>query len=129
MMKLFRDEADFSEVKDVDNEPYWNQLLDTIFAGQGVVFLEENKGLIMALITPTIWCNKTLVMHELAWYVKPEERNTTVGYRLFVNYLNYAKKLKEEGRIKFFTMTKLDTSPNLKYEKYGFRKKDENWIQ
>lgn len=129
MMKAFRQEADMPELLDIDNEEYWNQLLDNIFAGQGVVFLEEGKGLIMALITPTIWCNKTYAMHELAWYVKPEQRNTTIGYRLFISFLNYAKKLKEEGRIKYFTMTKLDVSPNLKYEKYGFRKKDENWIQ
>jgi hypothetical protein len=129
MMKLFRAEADFAEMQDVDNEPYWNQLLDNIFAGQGVVFIDEGKGLIMALITPTIWCDKTFAMHELAWYVKPEQRNTTVGYRLFKSYINYAQKLKAEKRIKYFSMTKLDVSPNLKYEKYGFRKKDENWIQ
>ena len=129
MMKLFREEADFAEMQDVDNEPYWNQLLDNIFAGQGVVFIDEGKGLIMALITPTIWCDKTFAMHELAWYVKPEQRNTTVGYRLFKSYINYAQKLKAEKRIKYFSMTKLDVSPNLKYEKYGFRKKDENWIQ
>ena len=83
----------------------------------------------MGLITPTIWCDKTFAMHELAWYVKPEQRNTTVGYRLFITYLNYAKKLKEAGRIRYFTISKLDVSPDLKYEKYGFRKKDENWIQ
>lgn len=129
MMKLFRNEADFPELQEIDNEPYWNELLDKILAGQGVVFIDDEKGLLMALITPTIWCNKTFAMHELAWYVKPEERNTTIGYRLFITYLNYAKKLKEEGRIKYFTMSKLDVSPNLKYEKYGFRKKDENWIQ
>ena len=129
MMKLFRAEADLPEMQDFDNEPYWDQLLDNIFAGQGVIFIDEGRGLIMALITPTIWCNKTFAMHELAWYVKPEERNTTVGYRLFISYINYAKKLKEEKRIKYFTMTKLDVSPDLKYEKYGFRKKDENWIQ
>lgn len=129
MMKLFREEADFPELQEIDNEPYWNELLDRILAGQGVVFIDDEKGLLMALITPTIWCNKTFAMHELAWYVKPEERNTTIGYRLFITYLNYAKKLKEEGRIKYFTMSKLDVSPNLKYEKYGFRKKDENWIQ
>lgn len=129
MMKAFRNEADFPELQEIDNEPYWNELLDKILAGQGVVFIDDEKGLLMALITPTIWCNKTFAMHELAWYVKPEERNTTIGYRLFITYLNYAKKLKEEGRIKYFTMSKLDVSPNLKYEKYGFRKKDENWIQ
>jgi hypothetical protein len=129
MMKLFRDEANFPELKEIDNEEHWNSLLDSIFAGQGIIFLEENKGLIMAMVLPTIWCNKTFAMHELAWYVKPEQRNTTTGYRLFVSYLNYAKKLKEEGRIKYFTITKLDVSPNLSYERYGFRKKDENWIQ
>ena len=129
MMKAFRNEADFPEFQQIDNEPYWNVLLDNIFAGQGIIFLDENKGLIMGLITPTIWCDKTFAMHELAWYVKPEQRNTTVGYRLFITYLNYAKKLKEAGRIRYFTISKLDVSPDLKYEKYGFRKKDENWIQ
>ena len=129
MMKLFREEADLPEFKDADNEPYWNQLLDSILAGGGIIFLEEGKGLLIAIISPTIWCNKTYSMHELAWYVKPEHRNTTIGYRLFVSYLNYGKKLKEEKRIKFFTISKMDTSPDLKYEKFGFRIKDENWIQ
>jgi GNAT superfamily N-acetyltransferase len=129
MMKQFRAEADFPELLKVDNEEHWNTMLDGIFAGQGVVFLEEGKGLLMAIVLPTIWCNKTFAMHELAWYVCPEERNTTIGFRLFAAYLEYGKQLKEQGRIAYFTITKIDTSPNFKYEKYGFRKKDENWIQ
>jgi hypothetical protein len=127
MMLQFHAEADMPELP--KNTDHLSVVLDNIFAGQGVVFIEEGKGLIMALIIPTIWCDKTFAMHELAWYVKPQERNTTVGYRLFISYINYAKKLVEEKRIKYFTMTKLDVSPDLKYEKYGFRKKDENWIQ
>lgn len=129
MMKQFRAEADFPELLKVDNEEHWNTMLDGILAGQGVVFLEEGKGLLMAIVLPTIWCNKTFAMHELAWYVCPEERNTTIGFRLFAAYLAYGKQLKEQGRITYFTITKIDTSPNFKYEKYGFRKKDENWIQ
>jgi GNAT superfamily N-acetyltransferase len=129
MMKQFRAEANFPELLKVDNEQHWNTMLDGIFAGQGVVFLDEGKGLLMAIVLPTIWCNKTFAMHELAWYVCPEERNTTIGFRLFAAYLAYGKQLKEQGRITYFTITKLDTSPNFKYEKYGFRKKDENWIQ
>jgi hypothetical protein len=129
MMKQFRAEADFPELLKVDNEEHWNTMLDGIFAGQGVIFLEEGKGLLMAIVLPTIWCNKTFAMHELAWYVRPEQRNTTIGFRLFSAYLVYGRQLKEQGRIKYFTITKLDVSPNLKYEKYGFRKKDENWIQ
>lgn len=129
MMKEFRKEANFPELNHIDNEEHWHGLLDNIFAGQGVIFYEEHKGLLMAMILPTIWCNKTFAMHELAWYVLPEQRNTSIGYRLFVSYLNYGKKLKEDGRIAYFTMTKLDNSPDLNYGKYGFRKKDENWIQ
>ena len=30
---------------------------------------------------------------------------------------------------KFFVMGKMDTSPNLKYDRYGFKKMDESWIQ
>lgn len=127
MMREFHAEADLPEIP--QNEEYFNGLLDTILAGQGVVFLEEGKGLLMAMVLPTIWCNKTFAMHELAWYVRPQHRVTTTGFRLFAAYLAYAKQLKEQGRIKYFTITKLDTSPGLKYEKYGFRKKDENYIQ
>lgn len=128
-MKQFHQEADFVELGFDYNQPYFETLLDNIFAGQGAIFIEDNKGLLLAYIAPTIWNDKVFAMHELAWYVKPEHRNTTIGYRLFVSYINYGKVLKEQGRISYFTMTKLDNSPDLKYEKYGFRKKDENWIQ
>jgi N-acetylglutamate synthase-like GNAT family acetyltransferase len=129
MMKQFRQEADLPEYVGEENEEYWNLLLDTMLVGKGVVFLEEGKGLLMALIHPTIWNNKIYTMQELAWYVKPEFRHTTVGYRLLKAYIEYGEELKEDGRIKFFSVSKMDTSPNIKYEKFGFRKKDENWIK
>ena len=129
MMKQFRQEADLPEYMGEENEEYWNLLLDTILVGKGVVFLEEGKGLLMALIHPTIWNNKIHTMQELAWYVKPEFRHTTVGYRLLKAYIEYGDELKEDGRIKFFSVSKMDTSPDIKYQKFGFRKKDENWIK
>lgn len=129
MMKLFRAESNIEQFQDIDNEPYWNRLLDSILAGAGVVFIEENKGLIMALINHTAWCDKTYQMYELAWYVKPEFRNTTVGYRLLKTYVDYGKQLKAEGRIKLFSIAKMVTSPDVKYNKFGFAKLDENWIQ
>jgi N-acetylglutamate synthase-like GNAT family acetyltransferase len=129
LMKLFRAESNIKQYQGLDNEPYWNRLLDTILAGAGVIFIEDNVGLIMALITPTIWCDKTLYMQELAWYVKPEQRNTTIGYRLLKKYVEYGNKLKEEGRITMFAIAKMVTSPDIKYGKFGFTKLDENWIQ
>ena len=129
MMKLFRREANIQQYKDLDNEPYWNRLLDTILAGAGIIYIEDGVGLIMALITPTVWCDKTLYMQELAWYVVPEKRNTSVGYRLLKKYVEHGNKLKDEGRIALFAIGKMVTSPDIKYGKFGFSKLDENWIQ
>ena len=128
-MKCFRAGSNIDQYKDLDNVQYWNDLLDNIFAGAGIVYIEDNVGLIMGLITPTIWCNKTLVLHELAWWVKPEHRNGTVGYRLLKAYVDYGRQLKDSGRIKMFTITKMVTSPDIKYQKFGFSKLDENWVQ
>lgn len=129
LMKLFRAESNIKQYQDLDNEPYWNRLLDTILAGAGIIFIEDGVGLIMALITPTVWCDKTLYMQELAWYVKPESRNTTVGYRLLKKYVDYGNELKAQGRIAMFAIAKMVTSPDIKYGKFGFTKLDENWIQ
>ena len=129
MMQLFRAESHIEQYKDLDNVDYWNRLLDTILAGQGIIYIEDGVGLIMAIILPTIWCDKTLYMQELAWYLKPEHRNTTIGYRLLKSYIKYGNKLKHEGRIKMFAIAKMVTSPDVKYEKFGFAKLDENWVQ
>ena len=129
MMKLFRAESNIQQYQNLDNEPYWNRLLDTILAGAGIIFIEDDVGLIMALISPSIWCDKTLYMQELAWYVKPAQRNTSTGYRLLKKYIEHGKELKEQGRISMFAIAKMVTSPDIKYEKFGFAKLDENWIQ
>ena len=129
MMQLFRAESHIEQYRDLDNVDYWNRLLDNILAGQGIIYIEDGIGLIMGVVMPTIWCDKTLVLNELAWYVKPAHRNTTVGYRLLKAYVDYGKQLKESGRIKMFTIAKMVTSPDLKYGRFGFSKLDEIWIQ
>jgi hypothetical protein len=129
MMQLFRAESHIEQYKDLDNVEYWNRLLDSILSGQGIIYIEDNVGLIIGIVMPTIWCDKTLVLSELAWYVKPEHRNTTVGYRLLKAYVEYGKELKRSGRIKMFTIAKMVTSPDIKYGRFGFSKLDEIWIQ
>lgn len=129
MMQLFRAESHIEQYRDLDNIEYWNRLLDSILAGQGIIYIEDGIGLIMGIVMPTIWCDKTLVLNELAWYVKPEHRNTTVGYRLLKAYVEYGKQLKAQDRIKMFTIAKMVTSPDLKYGRFGFSKLDEIWVQ
>ncbi len=129
MMKQFRSESKIEQLQHLDNEPYWNQLLDNIFAGQGIIFIKENVGVIIGVVMPTIWCNKTFVLHEFAWWVKPEHRTGTTGYKLVKAYIDFGNKLKQEGRIIFFTLGKLPQTPDIDYNKLGFTKLDENWIQ
>lgn len=129
LMKQFRRESRIEQYQGLDNEEYWNRLLDHILAGAGAVFLEPGKGLMMALITHTPWCDKTLYMQELAWYVRPEFRNTTIGYKLLKKYVEFGKQLKEEGRIKLFCVNKMVTSPDVKYDRFGFSKLEETWMQ
>lgn len=129
MMSCFRDESKIEAYKDVNNHQYWNQLLAEIYAGRGVVYLEPGKGLIIGVIAPIIWCNKTFALYELAWWVRPEYRQTSVGYRLLKAYIDFGNKLKQEGRIKLFTLSKLPGTPDLDYSKLGFVKTDENWMQ
>ena len=129
MIRMFRDESPIQQYKDIDNPEYFSQLVNKILAGQGIIFVEDNIGFIMAIISPTIWCDKTFAMYELAWYVKPEYRHKTVGYKLLKSYINYANKLKEQGRIKLFTITKMTTSPDFDYSRFEFQKIEENWMQ
>jgi N-acetylglutamate synthase-like GNAT family acetyltransferase len=129
MMRMFRDESPIQQYKDIDNPEYFNKLVNGIIAGQGVIFIEDNIGFIMGIISPVIWCDQTLAMYELAWYVKPEYRHKTIGYKLLKAYIDYAKELKAQGRIKLFTITKMTTSPNIDYSRFEFQKIEENWMQ
>lgn len=129
MMRMFRDESPIEQYKDIDNPEYFNSLVESIIAGRGVIFIEDNVGFIMGIISPVVWCDKTYAMYELAWYVKPQYRMGMVGVRLLKAYIDYSIKLKEEGRIKLFTITKMVSSPDFNYSKLGFKKIEENWMQ
>jgi len=129
MMRMFRDESPIEQYKDIDNPEYFDSLVDSIIAGRGVIFIEDNVGFIMGIISPVVWCDKTYAMYELAWYVKPQYRMGMIGVRLLKAYIDYSIKLKEEGRIKLFTITKMVSSPDFDYSKLGFKKIEENWMQ
>ena len=133
MLRSFAIESKVLEIEqqfaNFSQDKYLDKLLDTIMAGMGIIYIEEGKGFIMGMFTPSVWCDKTLTLHELAWYVKPEFRGSTVGYRLLKTFISYGNKMKESGRIKYFVIGKMESSPDIKYEKFGFKKIDESWIQ
>lgn len=128
LMKCFRAESPVHEIYAEDDEQHWHKLLDSIFAGAGAIFLEDQKGLLICMVFQSIWNSKVYGLHELAWYVKPEYRKGTTGYKLLKAYMEYAKQLKQNKRISFYMLSKLPQTPNIDYAKFGFAKLDENWI-
>jgi N-acetylglutamate synthase-like GNAT family acetyltransferase len=107
------------------------QILAQIFAGLGVIFVSEDQhgltGMLIALKNSNVWDEDALVMNELAYWVEPEHRGTSAGYRLIKSYQEYCEELKTQGLIKAYTISKMSTSPDLKYDRFGFEKIEEMW--
>ena len=132
MLKHYRDASGVEYVKDCSNEEYIKQLLANIFAGMGVIFIAENEkpiGMLIAIITSNIWDRSIRELNELAYWVEPEARGGSAGYRLLKCYVDFAEQLKQDNRIKKYTISKMFNSPDLKYHKLGFAKLEEKWIK
>jgi L-amino acid N-acyltransferase YncA len=107
------------------------QILAQIFAGLGIVLVSEDDagltGMIIAIKNSNVWDEDVLVMNELAYWVEPEHRGTSAGYRLIKSYQEYCEELKAQGKIVAYTISKMSTSPDLKYDRFGFEKIEEMW--
>jgi N-acetylglutamate synthase-like GNAT family acetyltransferase len=111
------------------NEVCIDKQLTSIIAGAGIALIEEGKGFIIGVISPCFYDEKIFVLSEMAWFVRKEYRNTSVGYRLFKSYLDESKELKEANRIHVEVISKLHNSPDIHYQKYGFKKLQESWMK
>lgn len=127
-IKQFGKECPIPFYNDLQDE-HLGKLFDLLIVGRGVILIEQGKGLIAGILQPTVWNPDVYMLHELAWYVKPEFRNGYTGYRLLKAYIEHGKKLKEDGTIKMFIIGKFESSPNVKYGKFGFTKLEESWTQ
>jgi len=132
MLKHFRSATPISKMNDCDNRSYISELINHILVGRGVILLAEKNdkvvGMMIGYISKTIWDPLMLVMNELTFWVEPEYRGTSAGYKLLKTYSDYAKKLKDEGRIEMYTMSKMVNSPDIDYGRFGYQKVEENWV-
>lgn len=131
MLRAFRDESPLDFLKSADDETYISNMLMELFAGRGVIFLageDKPHGMIIAAIMPSIWSPKHQVLTEFAYWVAPEQRGGTAGYRLLRAYIDEAISLKESNRIASAFISKMTSSPDLKFSKFGFSKLEEFWV-
>jgi len=131
MLRNFRNQTPIDMMKNCDNEGYINKLYHHIILGGGIAIVAETDkpiGMIIGIKDNNIWDPDIKVLRELVYWVEPEHRNTTAGYRLLKEYNKQAAELVEQGKIKLFTMTKMVNSPDLDFSRFGYKKTEEVWM-
>ena len=131
LLRDYRSQTPLQFLNEANDEVYITQMLTEIISGKGIALVAENGGIfgmLLANIHPSQWSPKHLLLTELAYWVNPEHRGGTAGYRLLAMYVAEAKQLKEAGRICNFFISKMVNSPDLSYGKLGFEKLEEFWV-
>lgn len=99
----------------------------------GCVLVAEDRdktiqGMLIAAIDNDIWMPHIKTLRELAWWVEPDYRHTTLGYRLLMEYVKVGKRLKAKEIIHNFTLTNLSISPNFDLVKRGWGTVETNYV-
>lgn len=99
----------------------------------GSSFISENDyeitGMILSMAVPEIWFPRRHRLVEMAWWVKPKFRNTRAASELFRAYCRDADIKLERGIITGYTVSKMAESPNINYERRGFRLVEETFLK
>jgi N-acetylglutamate synthase-like GNAT family acetyltransferase len=140
MLKHFRDQTPIDIMRSVNDADHITHLFTVLINGGGLVVLAEERdaaiaaerpkvvGMCIGMIDGTIWDPKLYVMRELVYWVEPEYRGGTAGYKLLKRYSDEAVTLLDQNRIKMYTISKLANSPDLDYGRFGFKKLEETWV-
>lgn len=106
------------------------RILTMILAGAGTALVAEkdNKlvGMLLAFKAPFLWDNSKYTMNEIAYWVEPEHRGSTAGYRLLAEYVKYCDEQKTKGHITNYTMSQMD-GQSLDYSRFGLKPIETTW--
>lgn len=107
-----------------------NYLVTMIQAGCVLVgeIDEQIQGMLLAQICPDPWLNHVNMLREVAWWVEPAYRHTTLGYRLLHEYIRVGKAMQSAGIIDHFVLTTMINSPDLNLQKRGWRPIETNYV-
>lgn len=131
MILDYRQYSPIPSLRDAEDLGAFHTICAEIFAGRGQIWVAEKDsqliGMLIAYIVPNLWAPNLLSLNELAYWVDPEHRGSSAGYRLLKEYKTYGDQCKAQGRIDYYTISKMVNSPDLRYDKWGFEKVEEMW--
>jgi N-acetylglutamate synthase-like GNAT family acetyltransferase len=131
MLRNFRNNTPIEIMRECNNEEYINKLFHHIILGGGVALIAEDKntaGMIIGVKDQNIWDPNLKVLRELVYWVEPQYRGSSAGYKLLLQYNKLARELVNENKINMYTMTKMVNSPDLDFTKFGYKKTEEVWV-
>lgn len=99
---------------------------------QGIILVGEIdgdiQGMIIAKSCSDPWLPHIKVMREMAWWVEPQHRMGSLGYRLLKEYQKICKQLVEQKKVTAFTITTLTESPINDMSRWGWRPIEQNYV-
>jgi hypothetical protein len=135
IMEMMINFANSSPYKPHHNPQYNDQYVRNLLVGltqNGVIVLGEQdsqiEGMLIGAITPDPWLPHVKTMREIAWWVEPCARNSTLGYKLLKKYIEYGEKMQDAGVIDGFTLTCMEISPDFNLEKRGWKPIERNYL-
>lgn len=106
----------------VHDQSHVEQMMASMMAGRGFVIIDDqSRGFIAAIVIGNVWCPTVIELHELAWWVKPEHRNGTVGGRLWKEFDLRAQRMLADGKIDIACTSVLANSQFIDYTKRGYQ--------
>lgn len=127
MMRCYAKEAPMLALQADRNHDsnHVSQLLFSLIIGKGFVLVDDElKGMLAAITIRNVWCPNVVELRELAWWVKPEFRNGSIGGRLWKTFETRAQEMLEARKVDYICTTVMPNSPPIDYSKRGFKPLD-----
>jgi N-acetylglutamate synthase-like GNAT family acetyltransferase len=130
MLRNYRDAGSINGVSDIDDEKTPMVVMTHILVGGGIALVAEKEneiiGMLLAIKSPNLWDEKKYMMYEIAYWVEPEHRNGTAGYRLLKEYVKLCDELVDNNQIERYTMTQM-SGQKLNYSRFGLKPAEVTW--
>ncbi len=104
------------------NSKYVEQLLFEIIMGKGFALIDKQmRGTIIAVKQHNIWCPNVRELHELLWWVEPENRIGTLGGRLWKEFDDIAHQMLQDKEVDVVFTSISANGPLIDYTKRGYK--------
>lgn len=136
IMEMMVNFANHAPIEALNNPHYdtrrTQHLLSKIIT-QGCIIVSTDRedviqGMIIGIINEDIWLPHVKTLREIAWWVEDDYRNTSMGYKLLLEYIKFGKQLQQAGTIMNFTLTNMSISPDFDLEKRGWKSIETNYV-